>query len=170
MSARFDNYFLFREREHEEIPWVRPVDFGTMTMSGPIVLINGGFDILHAAHMRLIFAARHKAATLVAAVDSDSKITEEKGEARPILNFIERCAALNYMPIDYIVEIDNKRDMNTLINNLKPDLRVQSYEYRDKPSRYQTKKMFVREGKLHSSEIIRRILEKNDKSPNPKTL
>ena len=163
-EARFDNYFLYRERQWEDIPWIRPTDFSGMALKHPVVLINGAFDILHAPHMRLIFAARHKAGTLVCALDSDTKVASEKGPARPVLSFIERAASLNYMPLDYIVEINNTKDMNALMASLKPDLRVQSIEYRDKPSRYRSKKMFVREGALHTSEIVRRIMENNGRT------
>src|SRR5579864_2512667 len=121
----FDNYYLYRERTYEDVPWVRPGDFILGTLKSPIVLINGAFDILHAPHMRLIFAARHKAGTLVCALDSDEKIRQEKGPGRPILTFVERAASLNYMPIDIIVEINSRKDMDQLITTLKPDLRVQ---------------------------------------------
>ncbi len=163
-QARFDNYFLYRERQYEDIPWVRPTDFQGMALKHPIVLINGAFDILHAPHMRLIFAARHKAGTLVCALDSDDKVRLEKGQSRPVLTFIERAASLNYMPLDFITEVNNTKDMNLLMASLKPDLRVQSIEYRDKPSRYKNRKMFVREGKLHTSLIVDRILENNVRS------
>lgn len=155
----FDNYFLYRERQFEDIPWLRPADFVGTALKSPVVLINGAFDILHAPHMRLIFAARHKAGTLVCALDGDDKIRQEKGPSRPILTFLERAASLNYMPIDAIVEVNSKKDMDQLIAALKPDLRVQSLEYRNKPSRYRNRKMFIREGRLHTSEIERRILD-----------
>ncbi len=160
----FDNFYLYRERQWEDIPWLRPTDFSGMALKSPTVLINGAFDILHAPHMRLIFAARHKAGTLVCALDNDEKVQSEKGQGRPVLTFVERAASLNYLPIDFIVQINTKKDMDQLITTLKPDLRVQSMEYRNKPSRYRNRKMFVREGKLHSSEIIRRILESNVRS------
>jgi len=114
--------------------------------------------------MRLIFAARAKAATLVCALDTDEKVAREKGEARPILNFIERASTLNYMPLDIIIPVDNKRDMNTLMAALQPDLRVQGGDYIDIESRYpDVPKMLVRSGTIHTSEIVRRILERNGK-------
>lgn len=160
MTQRDKNFYFHRERTVEEIEWVRPSYFKTCTLKGPVVLINGAFDLLTPARMRLIFAARHKAGTLVCALDSDEKIKAEKGPERPILSFPERAACLNYMPIDYIVPIDNKADMTALIKHLAPDLRVQGADYRDTPSRYPVKKMLVREGCLHTTGIIDRILKR----------
>lgn len=163
--TRFKNYYFHRERQQEDIEWVRPKDFQSLTLKSPVVLINGAYDILTAPRMRLIFAAAHKAGTLVCALDTDDKIKREKGDKRPILTFAERAACLNYMPINYIVPIDNKADMTWLIHYLKPDLRVQGADYSGKPSRYNVKKMLVREGKLHTTDLIERILKRYEKDP-----
>lgn len=152
------NYFLCRERDYWDIAWLRPTDLAGMELKHPVVLINGAFDILHSTHMRLIFAARRKAGTLLCALDSDEKVKREKGEQRPICTFIERAVALNYMPLDGIIEVDDKRDMNRIMKVV--DLRVQGYDYKDVPSRYKIKKMLCREGTLHTSVLIERIRER----------
>jgi len=139
-----------------------------MDLPRPVVLVNGAFDLLHSSHMRLIFAARHKAATLVCALDADAKIAREKGPQRPVMSFIERAAALNYMPLDYLVEINNKGDMDRLIAALQPDLRVRSEAEKGKPSAYpDVRKMYVREGRMHTSYIVNRILRKYGKTQAP---
>lgn len=154
------NYFFHRERPDGEVEWLRPTDFRTLTLKRPVVIVNGAFDILHSSHLRALWAARAKAGTLICALDSDDKVHKEKGPQRPIMSFIERAVALNYTPVDYIVEIKTKGDMNTLMHNARPDLRVQGYEYRDVPSRYPTRKMLVRDGAVHTTAIIDRILER----------
>lgn len=154
---RFTNFFQHREAKWEEIPWLRPADFATVELKRPVVLINGAFDLLHRTHMRLIFAAAHKAGTLICALDSDEKVVAEKGPERPILNFIERASTLNYMPINYIVEINSSKDMVELVKAVKPDLRVQGMDYKDHMSRFPIRKMFVRGGSIRASEIINRI-------------
>lgn len=163
MDKRHKNYFLHRESNWEEVPWVRAAALRGHALPRPIVLVNGCFDLLHRTHMRLLFAARAKAATLVCALDTDEKVAKEKGPERPILNFVERASTLNYMPLDLIVPIDNKRDMNTLLAALAPDLRVQGMDYKDKPSDYPTEKMLVREGSIHTGEIVKRIMERYGK-------
>lgn len=160
MDKRHRNWFQHREARWEEVPWLRPNQLRGLDLPRPIVLINGSFDLLHRTHMRLIFAARAKAATLICALDTDEKVAKEKGENRPILNFTERATTLNYMPLDYIIPVADKRDMNTLMASLRPDLRVQGMDHADRASRYSTQKMLVREGSVHTTEIIDRILER----------
>jgi len=162
LPKRFAAYTLYRERDFTEPSWVRPADLKGVELKRPVVLLNGAFDLLHSTHMRMIFAARHKAATLVLALDSDDRISKAKGPERPILNFIERLTALSYMPVDYCVEITSEQDMQSLIAAVKPDLRCQGEDYIHKPTRFpEVRKLIVREGKLRTSEIIERILTRH---------
>jgi hypothetical protein len=74
------------------------------------------------------------------------------------MSWIERAAALAYMPITAITEINSEYDMDELIKYLSPDLRVQGYEYINSPTRYpDVPKQFVRDSALHSSTLIERI-------------
>lgn len=161
MTRRIKNFFQHREASKEDVPWVRPADLAKRELKRPVVLIGGAFDLLHRSHMRLIFAAREKAegGTLIVALDSDRKVKAEKGTLRPVLDWVERATTLNYMPVDLVVEIDGKEDMDSLIASAKPDLRVLGMEYRAsrKNSRYATRTMLVRAGSIHTSEIVRRI-------------
>lgn len=166
MKPRFKAYYFHRERNQDEIEWLRPTQLASLTLRSPVVLINGAFDILHAPHMRMIFAARHKAGTLICALDSDEKVAKAKGPERPILSFIERATCLNYMPVDFLVEIRNEADMKQLVEIVKPDLRVQGADYRDQPSKFRVPKMLVREGMMHTTQLIDRIKERYDKDPD----
>ena len=159
---RLRNYFLARNRHHEweEVDWLRVSGFGTMTPPRPIVLVNGAFDVLHSGHMKIISAARDKARTLVCALDSDERVRQAKGPGRPIQSWIERATTLGYMPIDCLVEIASDVEMRKLIKFLKPDLRVQGYDYRNVPSKFpEIKKMFVRNSGMRTSEIVKRIIK-----------
>jgi len=162
------NYFFHREHPDTDVEWLRPKDFAHLTLKRPVVIVNGAFDLLHSSHLRALWAARHKAGTLICALDSDVKVRRDKGPQRPIMSFIERAVALNYTPIDYIVEINTKSDMNLLMTYARPDLRVQGYEYRNIPSAYDTRKMLVRDGAIHTTAIIDRILERYGKN-SPET-
>lgn len=166
MKPRFKNYYFHRERNQDEVEWLRPTQLASLTLRSPVVLINGAFDILHAPHMRMIFAARHKAGTLICALDSDEKVAKAKGPERPILSFIERATCLNYMPIDLLVEVRNEADMKQIVEIVKPDLRVQGADYRDQPSKFRVPKMLVREGMMHTTQLIDRIKERYDKDPD----
>ncbi len=162
MTQRQRNYYLHRDSTPEEVAWVRPADFVGRDLKRPVVLIGGAFDLLHRSHMRLIFAAREKAegGTLICALDSDRKIKAEKGVGRPVLDWIERATTLNFMPLDYLVEIDGQDDIDALVKAARPDLRVLGMEYKARPSRYRVKTMLVRAGSIHTSELVRRIKER----------
>jgi cytidyltransferase-like protein len=149
----------YRDTEGAQLPWVRASELRHLPLAGPVVLINGAFDLLHAGHMRLIFAARAQGATLVVALDTDEKVRREKGAARPFQSFAERSAALNYMPVDLIVPVGTRRDMDQVVAACH--LRVQSDEYLGRPSRYPSvPKLFVRNSRTHTTALAERIAQK----------
>ena len=124
----------------------------------PLVLVTGVFDLLHAGHMRLLFQAREKAehGTLVVGVNSDRWCAEHKRV--PVMNFAERVTALGYMPWDKLVEIDTQAELRDLINRLRPDLHVLGTDHLGYESKYPwMRKMFVRSGGMHTTEIIKRV-------------
>jgi cytidyltransferase-like protein len=132
-----------------------------MTFSGPVVLVNGAFDLLHSGHMKVLFAARHKAGdmgTVVCAMDSDKKIAGRKGKGRPILSWVERAAALAYMPIDHLVEIETDEEMKRLVELVRPDLRVLGDEYLGKVSRFpKIPVMYVVVRGMSTGKIVERV-------------
>lgn len=152
------NYILCRERGTPEIPWVRPAELAYLPpLRGPVVVVNGAFDLLHSGHMRLIFAARHKASTLVCLLDTDEKIARTKGKDRPCLNFIERANALSYMPIDMIIPINTQNELKQTIKTLNPTWHFIGEEYRNTHRIAGTARVFVRMGSLHTTSIVERI-------------
>jgi cytidyltransferase-like protein len=159
---RLKNYFYTRDRPANELEWYR-YDELPAELSRPIVLVTGGFDLLHCGHMRLLFAAREKAGdkgTLVAAMNSDRMIKETKGCQRPIMSWPERAATLGYMPIDYLVEIDSADELRKLTLKLRPDLKVMGADHLASASKWPwMRKMFVRSTGMRTSEIVRRVRE-----------
>ncbi len=162
-AQRLATYVLHREGE-ERVPLrarASELRYISAELPQPIVLCNGAFDLLHTSHMRLLYAAKERAGTLVVALDADTKVRREKGAGRPILSFEERAAALAYMPVDLIVECGTRVDMDEIMRALRPRLRVAGAEYRDQASRYpRTPKLLVRMGGLHATDIIERVKER----------
>ena len=159
MEARIKNYKFIRENYDGELPWVRIADLGKLELKRPIVLLNGCFDLLHSGHMKTIFHARKKAKTLICAMDSDEMVAKAK-VGRPILSWVERATTLGFMPIDYLVEIHDNDEFLELVKVVQPDYRVKGAEYRDIPSRIpNTPTLFIRDGGIRTTEIIRRINE-----------
>jgi len=158
--TRFKSWFSYRHRKpHEdELPWVRPADLATLDLPRPLVLTNGCFDVLHSGHMKVLAAARSKAATLVTALDSDQRVAALKGLGHPLQSWIERATSLKYMPIDYLVEFGSDQDFTQIMLALRPDLWVRGADHVGDPDPYPwVPKMFVRDGGMRTSEIIRRI-------------
>lgn len=156
LPSNITNYYIARERYEERVPWVRTPDLAKLELARPIAVVNGAFDVLHAGHMRVIFAARKRAKTVVVAMDADARVGR-KGTGRPVQTFPERLTALSYMPVDYVVEIESDRDMKRLLDTVQPDLRVQGYDHSVHESKFpKWKKCFVRVGSMRTSKIIER--------------
>ncbi len=161
-KQRKTTYAIARQRVWQPVEWQRPTDELLRLLPHPLVLVNGAFDLLHVGHMRLLYTAKDHAKTLVVAMDSDAKIAANKGPQRPIQTFIERAAALNYMPVDCIVEINDRKDMDVLVKACRPDLRVQGWDYKDTVSRYpDIPKLLIRRADTPTSELIERIVRKH---------
>lgn len=154
LTTAMSKILKLEDESHTE--WARPTD--EWNVPRPACLLNGAFDILHIGHMRCVRQAKARAQTTVVALDSDRKIHDTKGVGRPVMCFAERAAALGFLEVDFIVEIDTEEDMRALVEGLRPDFRIQGSDYLEKPSRFGTPKLFVQKSKygVSTSEIIRR--------------
>ena len=141
----------------------RPSDLAKerYTLIRPVVLINGAFDILHPAHLRLINEARWRAGTLVALLDSDAKVKRRKGPNRPVFTWQERATSLFYCGCDIIVEVDSEEDFLEAVEAVQPDARVLGAEYKGKPSRLpHIHTIYIADRGVHTSDVLRRILKR----------
>lgn len=153
---RLEKYSFGRDIPEEELPWVRTSDLAKLDLPRPIAIVNGAFDLLHSGHMKVIFQARRRASTLVVALDSDARCAR-KESSRPVLSVVERIGSLQYMPVDYVVEIATDAEMRKLMETIRPDLRVQGMEYKDRPTKFpHIPKVFVRVGGISTTKIIER--------------
>jgi len=124
----------------------------------PIGIINGAFDLLHPAHIRLIQEARWRSATLVALIDTDAKVRRRKGIGRPVLRWTERATAVYYLGADAIFEINNDDDFIDVVQAVEPDFRVLGGEYRNHHSRLPAiPSIYVRDSGFHTTDLIERI-------------
>lgn len=94
-----------------------------------VVLANGCFDLIHVGHIRYLKESKKKGDVLVLALNSDSSIRKLKGEARPILNQIERAEiASSFYFVDYITFFDEPNVEKVLLA-LKPDIHAKGSDY-----------------------------------------
>ncbi len=144
----------------DEVVWYRPEDIASLDLPKPVVLVTGAFDLMHSPHMRLLFTAREKAGhtgTVLVAMNSDKSVSERKGPSRPILSYVERAAALNYMPIDILVEFDTEDELRMLAVDAGVSLQICGPEYFNKPTTADVPVLCIRDGGPHTSDIIDRV-------------
>ena len=67
------------------------------------VWVNGVFDVLHRGHIELFKFAKSQGGYLTVGIDADDRVTENKGESRPINNQLDRKYFLE--SIKYIDEV-----------------------------------------------------------------
>lgn len=133
-----------------------------------IVLANGGFDLVHAGHVRYLEAAKKKGDILIVALNSDSSIRKLKGKGRPILPQRERADILSAFACVDFITIFNEPNVENILMALKPNVHAKGSDYTKKtvPERetvlaYGGRIAIAGGPKIRStSEVIPRILAK----------
>ena len=99
-------------------------------------MVNGTFDILHRGHLELLNFARSKGDTLLVAIDTDRRVKELKGNARPINNQEDRKFHLeNLKAVDGVMLFDSKEELIEIMKGWQPDIYVKGSDWKkDRPS------------------------------------
>ena len=98
------------------------------------IWVNGCFDILHRGHFELFNFAKSLGDFLVVGLDSDEKITQDKGPTRPHNNLEDRHYALESLKaIDKIYIFDSNDHLEWLIQKEQPDVLVVGSDWKGKP-------------------------------------
>jgi len=94
-----------------------------------IVLANGGFDLVHAGHVRYLREAKARGDVLVVAMNSDASVRALKGPGRPVLPQDERAEILAaFAVVDYLTVFDDLNVEKVLLA-LKPDVHAKGSDY-----------------------------------------
>ena len=97
------------------------------------IFVNGTFDILHPGHIQLLNYAKSLGDTLTVGIDSDRRVKEKKGYARPVYNVGDRAYMLqNLKAVDYVVIFDSDEELERCIKNVKPDIMVVGSDWKGK--------------------------------------
>ena len=97
-----------------------------------IIMTNGCFDILHVGHIHLLNEAKKLGDLLIVALNSDSSVKLNKGNARPINTEIDRAYVLSAAQnVDYIILFDEETP-EKIICTILPDILVKGSDYKDK--------------------------------------
>ena len=98
------------------------------------IIVNGTFDILHRGHIELLEYAKSLGGMLLVCIDSDRRVSELKGPARPINNQYDRTYMLTALKcVDLVWVFDSAEELIDQIKLFKPDIMVKGDDYRGKP-------------------------------------
>ena len=88
-----------------------------------IVWCNGTFDILHPGHIELFKVGKSLGDKLIVATDTDEKIRQDKGAAKPINNLCDRISMLQAIKyIDEVFYFNDRKELEGLIELYSPDI------------------------------------------------
>lgn len=94
-----------------------------------IVLANGGFDLVHAGHVRYLRAAGKEGDILIVALNSDASLRRLKGKGRPLLPQAERADIIGAFECVDLVTIFDAPDVENILLSLRPDVHAKGSDY-----------------------------------------
>ena len=97
------------------------------------IWVNGCFDVLHRGHFELFNFAKSLGNKLIVGLDSDEKISNDKGQDRPYNKLDDRVYALESLKaIDKVMVFDSKNHLEDLVEITKPDILVVGSDWKGK--------------------------------------
>ena len=97
------------------------------------VWVNGCFDVLHRGHYELFNYAKSLGDKLAVGIDSDEKVSKDKGPNRPYNNINDRVYALQSLKaINEVYVFNSRKELEDLIENYQPDYLVVGSDWKDK--------------------------------------
>ena len=98
-----------------------------------IVWTNGCFDILHRGHIELFKYAQSLGDKLIVGVDSDEKVTLDKGPGRPINTLKDRIFLVQSIKyVDKVISFDSTEGLKNTIKLINPDIMVIGSDWKGK--------------------------------------
>lgn len=98
------------------------------------VFVNGTFDILHSGHIGLLNYAKSLGDVLLVAIDDDMRVSEKKGNDRPINNQNTRKLILeNLKAVDGVEIFGSDLELTNIIKKYSPDVMIVGSDWRGKP-------------------------------------
>jgi D-beta-D-heptose 7-phosphate kinase/D-beta-D-heptose 1-phosphate adenosyltransferase len=97
------------------------------------IWVNGCFDILHRGHYELFNYAKSLGDKLIVGIDSDEKVSKDKGKNRPYNKLEDRVYALESLKaIDKVIVFQNRKHLELLVEVNKPDIMVVGSDWKGK--------------------------------------
>ena len=125
-----------------------------------IVWTNGCFDILHRGHIELFKYAQSLGDKLIVGVDSDEKVTLDKGPGRPINTLKDRIFLVQSIKyVDKVISFDSTEGLKNTIKLINPDIMVIGSDWKGKNvigQEYTTElKLFDRVGNYSTTNLLK---------------
>ena len=97
------------------------------------VQVNGCFDVLRRGHYELFNYAKSLGDKLAVGIDSDEKVSKDKGTNRPFNNINDRVYALQSLKaVNEVYVFNSRKELEDLIENYQPDYLVVGSDWKDK--------------------------------------
>jgi len=97
------------------------------------VFVNGTFDLLHRGHLEMLNYAKSFGDYLVVAIDTDARVKEKKGSARPIYNQDDRAFFLRTLkPVDQVEIFSSNEELENLVERFSPDIMMVGSDWKGK--------------------------------------
>jgi len=130
------------------------------------VFVNGTFDILHPAHVRMLEKAKSYGSHLLVALDTDERVKSFKGPERPINDLEARMFMMKSLrAVDDVSFFGSDEELINIIEGYKPDYMMVGSDYRDKKvigSEHAKKLLFYeREPCFSTTKVIEKIQNGN---------
>jgi rfaE bifunctional protein nucleotidyltransferase chain/domain len=98
-----------------------------------IVWTNGCFDVLHRGHFEMLKYAKSLGDYLIVGIDSDEKVTKDKGPSRPYTTAQDRKYALKAIKyVDEVVIFNSADQLETIIRSISPHVMVIGSDWKGK--------------------------------------
>lgn len=128
------------------------------------IFVNGSFDLVHSGHLQLLNYAKSLGDYLLVAIDSDNRITQLKGEKRPICNLYSRQMLIsNLKSVDETAVFDTDEDLIQILKEYSPDIMVKGSDWKTGPligSEHCKKILFYnRQDNASTTAIIDKIIQ-----------
>ena len=95
------------------------------------IWVNGCFDVLHRGHFELFKYAKSLGNELVVGLDTDLKVSQDKGPDRPYNNLQDRMFALQSIKyIDRVISFNSRKELESLISLYSPDILLVGSDWR----------------------------------------
>jgi|GEM_PF-134522 len=94
-----------------------------------ITFTNGGFDLLHVGHVRMLAEAATLGDVLVVAVNDDAAVRGSKGPGRPVVPAAERAELVAAVAGVDLVVVFSDRTVDRLLEAVRPDVHAKGRDY-----------------------------------------